>query len=201
MKAFWLKRLWQHLMHKESSEGRLLSEQILTTWFGLLTPHLLWQQKNPKVSLTLWLNFSLFSFKCSWKHCAIFTQTVIYACWSRELSCACGNNSNKLSFLQCHHMRSLLVEKYHLPLENWSGLLQTVSAISGVIVTLITFFGVLVEQQTCLCSDSWRSGWLTVYLSRRGLGLSGATGYVLIGDDTDQRHKEMRWKQKRVELR
>lgn len=55
------------------------------------------------------------------------------------------------------------------------------------------FWSRLVEWPTRLPSDSWGSGWLTICLSRRGPGLRRATGYVVVADDTGQRHREMSW--------
>lgn len=124
-----------------------LSEQISATWFGLLTSHLLWQPKNrEEVAAT-----ADWSFLCPSP--SILMQAIIYILAAWVEYCMWKITAppwNHLCFSWVSSYEILISWKYHLPLENWSGLLQTVSAISGIMATHFLFFifFCLVKQQT-----------------------------------------------------
>lgn len=168
MKAFWLSRPWHHLMHKKTSVRKtgydLLSEQTSATWFGLLTSHLLWQPKTARkflwlfvVLLQVFLSALCHFYAGHYLH--ILVSWVGFCMWKVTVP-----PWNHLCFSSASSYEILISEKYHFPLENWSGLLQTVSAISGM-MTLFLFLSGRATNPSLV----WQLEiWLTYHLFVQG---------------------------------
>lgn len=193
MKAFWLKRPWHHLGHKNICEGR---QDMINIRVNLR--HLVWSpdltsalatKHRQEVSLTADWTFlcpcpSIPKSTVPFIKAPLFTFIGFMSRMLPARSNSTVNPETIFALPQCLHMRSLLVENSISPCRPpdcssyqwhngdpfsfvWSNHKPVSSLTAGDLAHL---------PSVCPGEDS---------------GLRRATGYVLVGDDTGQRHNEI----------
>lgn len=189
MSIFWLSRLWHHLMHKKHLWGRQVMINIRAN-----LRHLVWTPDLASARKALWLFVVLLQVflnaPCHFyagHYLHILVSWVEFSMWKVTVP-----PWNHLCFSPVSSYEILIRRKHCFPLKIWSGLLQTASAITGVVNRLSFFFFVWLSNKSVSHLTAGDLADLPSVCPGEDLRLRRATGYVLVGDDTDQRHKERR---------